>query len=341
LCKATLVRLVTQRGQIVIIRRREFLRWASSIAALNAAVATARADAYPSRPVRIIIATTAGGSTDIVARTLAQWLTDKFGQSFVAENRPGGNNNVGTELAAHAVPDGYTLFMANSVNTINKALYGNLTYDFVADFAPIVHAMSSPLLMMVHPSVPAKTLPEFITYAKANPDKLSMGSGGNGSTGHLAGELFAMMAGVRMIHVPYRGESAAMTDLLGGQPQVAFLTTGSSISFVRAGSVRALAVTSLAPLPGMSDVPPMAQFLPGYSAYGRSGLCAPKGVPADIIGLLNRSLDAALADPAMKGRIAEMGGVAPGGSPADFASFIADDIEKWKKVAAFAGVTVN
>jgi tripartite-type tricarboxylate transporter receptor subunit TctC len=341
LCKAGLVRLVTQRGQIVIIRRREFLYWASSIAALNAAVATARADAYPSRPVRIIIATTAGGSTDIVARTLAQWLTDKLGQSFVAENRPGGNNNVGTEIAAHAAPDGYTLFMANSVNTINTALYRNLTYDFVADFAPIVHAMSSPLLMMVHPSVPAKTLPEFITYAKANPDKLSMGSGGNGSTGHLAGELFAMMAGVRMIHVPYRGESAAMTDLLGGQPQVAFLTTGSSISFVRAGSVRALAVTSLAPLPGMSDVPPMAQFLPGYSAYGRSGLCAPKGVPADIIGLLNRSLDAALADPAMKGRIAEMGGVAPGGSPADFASFIADDIEKWKKVAAFAGVTVN
>jgi tripartite-type tricarboxylate transporter receptor subunit TctC len=341
LCKATLVRLVTQRGQIVIIRRREFLRWASSIAALNAAVATARADAYPSRPVRIIIATTAGGSTDIVARTLAQWLTDELGQSFVAENRPGGNNNVGTELAAHAVPDGYTLFMANSVNTINTALYSNLTYDFVADFAPIVHAMSSPLLMMVHPSVPAKTLPEFIAYAKANPDKLSMGSGGNGSTGHLAGELFAMMAGVSMIHVPYRGESAAMTDLLGGQPQVAFLTTGSSISFVRAGSARALAVTSSSPLLGLPDVPPMAQFLPGYSAYGWSGLCAPKGVPADIIGLLNRSLDAALADPAMRGRIAEMGGIAPGGSPADFASFIADDIEKWKKVAAFAGVTVN
>jgi tripartite-type tricarboxylate transporter receptor subunit TctC len=341
LCKATLVRLVTQRGQIVIIRRREFLRWASSIAALNAAVATARADAYPSRPVRIIIATTAGGSTDIVARTLAQWLIDELGQSFVAENRPGGNNNVGTELAAHAVPDGYTLFMANSVNTINTALYSNLTYDFVADFAPIVHAMSSPLLMMVHPSVPAKTLPEFIAYAKANPDKLSMGSGGNGSTGHLAGELFAMMAGVRMIHVPYRGESAAMTDLLGGQPQVAFLTTGSSISFVRAGSARALAVTSSSPLLGLPDVPPMAQFLPGYSAYGWSGLCAPKGVPADIIGLLNRSLDAALADPAMKGRITEMGGIAPGGSPADFASFIAEDIEKWKKVAAFAGVTVN
>jgi tripartite-type tricarboxylate transporter receptor subunit TctC len=341
LCKAALVRLVTQWGQIVIIRRREFLRLASSIAALNAAVAIARADTYPSRPVRIIIATTAGGSTDIVARMLAQWLTDKLGQSFVAENRPGGNNNVGTELAAHAAPDGYTLFMANSVNTINTALYRNLTYDFVADFAPIVHAMSSPLLMMVHPSVPAQTLPEFIAYAKANPDKLSMGSGGNGSTGHLAGELFAMMAGVRMIHVPYRGESAAMTDLLGSQPQVAFLTTGSSISFVRAGSVRALAATSLAPLPGMPDVPPMAQFLPGYSAYGWSGLCAPKGVPADVIGLLNRSLNGALADPTVKTRIAEMGGIAPGGSPSDFASFIAEDIEKWKKVAAFASVTVN
>lgn len=325
----------------MIVRRREFLSWALSIAAFNAAVATGRADAYPSRPVRIIIATTAGGSTDIVARMLAQWLTDKLGQSFVVENRPGGNNNVGTELAAHAAPDGYTLFMANSVNTINTALYHNLTYDFVADFAPVVHAMSSPLLMIVHPTVPAKTLPEFIAYAKANPDKISMGSGGNGSTGHLSGELFAMMAGVRMIHVPYRGESAAMTDLLGGQPQIAFLTTGSSISFVRAGSVRALAVTSSASLPGLPGVPPMAQFLPGYSAYGWSGLCVPKGVPADIIGLLNRSLNAALADPAIKARIAEMGGIAPGGSPADFASFVAVDIEKWKKVAAFAGVTAN
>jgi tripartite-type tricarboxylate transporter receptor subunit TctC len=325
----------------VKIRRREFLHWATRLAVLNAVIGTVRADTYPSRPVRIIIATTAGGSTDIVARMLAQWLTDNLGQTFVAENRPGGNNNVGTELAAHATPDGYTLFMANSVNTINTALYRNLTYDFVADFVPIVHAMSSPLLMMVHPSVPAKTLPEFIAYAKANPDKVSMGSGGNGSTGHLAGELFAMMAGVKMIHVPYRGESAAMTDLLGGQPQVAFLTTGSSISFVRAGSVRALAVTSPAPLPGLPDVPPMAQFLPGYSAYGWSGLCAPKGVPMDVVGLLNRSLNAALGDPAIMRRIAEMGGTAPGGSPADFAGFIADDIEKWRKVAEFAGVSVN
>ena len=323
------------------IRRREILRWTLSIAVLNAVIATARADTYPSRPVRIIIATTAGGSTDIVARMLAHWLTDRLGESFVAENRPGGNNNVGTELAAHAAPDGYTLFMANSVNTFNTALYRNLTYDFVTDFVPIVHAMSSPLLMLVHPSVPAKTLPEFIAYAKANPDKLGMGSGGNGSTGHLAGELFAMMAGVKMIHVPYRGESAAMTDLLGGQPQVVFVTTGSSISFVRAGSVRALAVTSSASLPGLPDVPTMAEFLPGYTAYGWSGLCAPKNVPADIISALNQSLNTALADPAIKARIAEMGGTAPGGSSVDFAKFIADDIEKWKKVAVFAGVSVN
>jgi tripartite-type tricarboxylate transporter receptor subunit TctC len=325
----------------VKIRRREFLRWASSIAALNAVIETARADTYPSRPVRIVIATTAGGSTDIVARMLAQWLTDKLGQSFVAENRPGGNNNVGTEFAIRAAPDGYTLFMANSVNTINTAMYHNLTYDFVAGFVPVVHAMSSPLLMMVHPSVPANTLPEFIAYAKANPDKISMGSGGNGSTGHLAGELFAMMAGVKLIHVPYRGESAAMTDLLGGQPQVAFLTTGSSISFVRAGSVRALAVTSSALLPSLPDVPPMAQFLPGYVAYGWSGLCGPRGMPWDVVGLLNRSLNAALADPVIKARIAEMGGIAPGGSPADFARFIAEDIDKWRKVAAFAGVSAN
>ncbi len=299
------------------------------------------AQTYPSRPVRIIVATTAGGSTDIAARLIAQWLTDKLGQSFIVENRAGGNNNVGTELAAHSAADGYTLFMANSVNSINKVLYKNLNYDFIADFIPIVHVMRSPLLLMVHPSVPAKTVPEFIAYAKSNPNKLSIGSGGSGSTGHLAGELFMMISGVRMVHVPYRGESVAMTDLLGGQPQVLFATTGSSISFVKSGAVRALAVTSLTRLDQLPDVPPMAQFLPGYEANGWSGLCAPRNISAEIVGLLNKQINDALADPTIRQRIADMGGTAPGGTPADFARYIADEIEKWGKVAAFAGIKAD
>jgi len=325
----------------VKIQRRRFLRLAGGIATLGMASGMARAETYPSRPVRIIVATSAAGSTDIAARLVAQWLTEKLGQSFVVENRPGGNNNIGTEVAARSAADGYTLFMANSVNAINTALYKNLDYDFVADFAPVVHVMSSPLLMMVHPSVPATTVPEFIAYAKANPDKLSMGSGGNGSTGHLAGELFMMMTGVKMLHVPYRGESLAMTDLLGGQAQVVFATTGSSISFVKAGSVRALAVTTSERLAGLPDVPPMAQFLPGYDASGWSGLCAPKGTPTDIVDLLNKQVNAALASPTISQRVADMGGTAPGGSPADFAKFIAGEIDKWAKVATFAGVKVN
>jgi len=323
------------------IERRRFLLSASGIATCFAAFGVASAETYPSRPVRIIVATTAGGSTDIAARLLAQWLTERLGQSFVVENRPGGNNNIGTEVAARSPADGYTLFMANSVNAINAALYKNLSYDFVADFAPVIHVLTSPLFMMVHPSIPATTVPEFIAYAKTNPDTISMGSGGNGSSGHLAGELFMMMAGVKMLHVPYRGESLAMTDLLGGQAQVVFATTGSSISFVRAGSVRALAVTTPSSLPGLPDVPPLAQFLPGYEAGGWSGLCVPKNTPSAIVDLLNTQINAALVSATIRQRMADMGGTVPGGSPADFAEFIAGDIEKWTKVATFAGVTMN
>jgi tripartite-type tricarboxylate transporter receptor subunit TctC len=317
------------------------LFYLAGAAALAGPLPLARAESYPARPVRIIVATTAGGSTDIAARLIAQWLTAKLGQSFVVENRAGGNNNVGSELAAHSPADGYVLFMANSVNSINTVLYRNLNYNFVTDFTPVVHVMSSPLFMMVHPSVPAKTVPEFIAYAKANPDKLSMGSGGNGSVGHLAGELFMMRAGVRMVHVPYHGESAAISDLLGGQPQVLFATTGSAISFVKAGSVRALAVTSAASLDGLPDIPPLAQFLPGYDVNGWSGLCVPKGTPAEIAAGLNREVNASLADPSIRARIAAMGAIAPGGSSADFAKYIADEIDKWRKVVAFAGIQVN
>jgi tripartite-type tricarboxylate transporter receptor subunit TctC len=324
----------------VITSRRQFFRLATGVAALAGATA-ARADTYPSRPVRIIVATTAGGSTDIAARLIAQWLATKLGGSFVVENRSGGNNNVGSEFAAHAPADGYTLFMANSVNSINTVLYKNLNYNFVTDFTPVIHVVRSPLFMLVHPAVPAKSVPEFIAYAKANPNKLAMGSGGSGSTGHLAGELFMMRTGVHMTHVPYRGESAALADMLGGEPQVLFSTTGSAISFVRAGTLRALALTSPARLDGLPDVPPLARFVPGYEVNGWSGLCVPKGTSTAIVILLNTQINAALADPAIRQRIAAMGSVAPGGSPADFARYIADEIGRWQKVVAFAHIQAN
>ena len=330
----------TPRGQTVTIPRRQFLRLATGAAAL-AGAETARAETYPVRPVHIIVATTAGGATDIAARLIAQWLTTKLGQSFVVENRSGGNNNVGSEFAAHAPADRYTLFMANSVNSINTVLYKHLNYNFVTDFTPIVRVMGSTLFLLVHPAVPAKTVPEFIAYAKANPGKVTMGSGGSGSTGHLAGELFMMRTGVHMVHVPYRGESAALTDLLAGQPQVMFSTTGSAMSFVKAGTVRALAVTSSTRLDSLPDIPTLAQFVPGYEVNSWSGLCAPKKTPNGIVTLLNTPTNAALTDPTIRQRIADMGGVAPGGSPAAFAAYINDEIGRWEKVVAFAHIQVN
>ncbi|HEY6255375.1 MAG TPA: tripartite tricarboxylate transporter substrate binding protein [Xanthobacteraceae bacterium] len=320
------------------IQRRRFLRLAGGVATLPVASRIAQAETYPSRSVRIIVATSAGGGTDIAARLVAQWLSEKLGRSFVVENRPGGNNNIGTETAAHSSADGYTLFMANSVNTINASLYQKLAYNFIADFEPVVHVMRSPLLLMVHPSVPARTVPEFIAYAKANPEAITMGSGGSGSSGHMAGELFMMMTGVRMIHVPYRGEALAMADLLAGQAQVVFATTGSALAFAKAGAVRALAVATQAHLDALADVPPLAQFLPGYEASGWSGLCAPKSTPAEIVALLNRQINAAIADPTIRQRIAELGGTPRGGSSADFAEFIAEETERWAKVVKFAGI---
>jgi tripartite-type tricarboxylate transporter receptor subunit TctC len=325
----------------VNIRRRRFLCLAGGVATLPVATHIVRAETYPSRPVRIIVATTAGGATDLAARLVAQWLTEKLGQSFFVENRPGGNNNIGTEAAARSPADGYTLFMANSVNTINASLYQKLNYNFIADFAPVVRVVRSPLLMMVHPSVPAKTVPEFIAYAKANPDKISLGSGGHGSSGHMAGQLFMMLTGVRMVHLPYRGESLAMTDLLGGQAQVVFATTGSAIAYAKAGTVRTLAVTTEVRLDGLLDVPPLAQFLPGFEVSGWSGLCAPKNTPAEIVALLNKEINAAIADPKFRQRVADLGGTSPGGSSADFARFLADETERWAKVVKFAGIKAD
>ena len=323
------------------IHRRTFLRVTAAAAALPAASRIAFAQTYPARPVKILIATSAGGSTDIMARLLAQWFTDKLGQSFFVENRPGGGNNIGTEMAARAPADGYTLFMANSVNSINGWVYEKLNYNFLADFTAIVNAQFSPLLMMVHPSVPAKTVPEFIDYAKANPTKVNMGSGGVGATGHLSGELFQMMAGLKLQHVPYRGEAMAMTDLISGQAQLVFATTGSSLQYVKAGSVRALAVTTPESIDLLPDVPPLAKFLPGYVARGWSGLVAPKNTPAAIIALLNKQANEAMRDPKIRQRFIDMGGPPVGGTPEEFGKFLVEDTERWGKVVQFAGVKVN
>jgi tripartite-type tricarboxylate transporter receptor subunit TctC len=322
----------------VNIQRRRFLRLAGGITTLPLATRMTRAETYPVRSVRIIVATTAGGGSDLAARVFAQWLSEKLGQPFFVENRPGGNNNIGTEAAARARADGYTLFWANSVNTINASLYQKLNYNFISDFAPVVRVVSSPLLLMVHPSVPATTVPEFISYLKANPDKVSVGSGGHGSSGHMASVLFMMLTGTGMVHLPYRGESVAMTDLLGGQVQVVFATTGSALAYAKAGTVRTLAVTTEARLDDLPDIPPVSQFLPGYDVSGWSGLCAPKNTPAEIVALLNKEINAAIADAKIRQRVADLGGTTPGGSPADFAKFITEETEKWFKVAKFANI---
>ncbi|HLH98830.1 MAG TPA: tripartite tricarboxylate transporter substrate-binding protein [Xanthobacteraceae bacterium] len=320
------------------IERRRLLRLAGGLAALAGAVDLAKAETYPSRSARILVATSAGGGTDIAARLIAQWLTEKLDCSFFVENRPGGNNNIGTEAAAHATADGSVLFMANSVNTINASLYQKLNYNFIADFEPVVLVVRSPLLMMVHPSVPARTVPEFIAYAKARPNMLSMGSGGSGSSGHMAGELFMMMTGIKLIHVPYRGESLAMADLIAGQAQIVFATTGSALAFTKAGTVRPLAVTTQVALAAIADVPSLTQFLPGYEASGWSGLCAPKGTSPEIVAILNREVNAALNHPVIRQHIADIGGTPQGGTPAEFAKFIAEDTQRWAKVVKFAGI---
>jgi tripartite-type tricarboxylate transporter receptor subunit TctC len=321
------------------IARRRILQIAA--AGLAALPRLANAQSYPSSPVRIIVATSAGGTTDIVARLIAGWLSERLGQTFVVENRPGGGNNIGTEAAVRAPADGHTLFLANTVNAINTTLYQNLTYNFTTDMVPVAILMRSPLVMQVHPTVPARTVPEFIAHAKANPGKINMGSGGNGATGHVSGELFKMMSGVKMVHVPYRGEALALTDLLGGQVQVVFATVGSSIGYLRAGQLRPLAITTAARSDALPDVPSLADFLPGYEASSWNGLCAPRNTPAAIIDKLSREINTALADPKIKARFAELGGPPIGGSPAEFGKVIADDTEKWAKVIKVSGTKPN
>ena len=319
------------------LRRRRFLQISAAAAAFPALPHLARAETYPSRTVRIIVATTAGGTTDIVARLLGQWLTDKLGQPFVVENRTGGGNNIGTEAAARSPADGYTLFMANTVNAINTTLYKNLNYNFTTDLVPVAIVMRSPVIMQVHPSVPAKTVPEFIAYAKANPGRVNMGSGGVGSTGHMAGELFQLLSGITLTHVPYRGESLALTDLLGGQVQIVFATAGSSIQYIKADKLRPLAVTTTERIALLPDLPTLKEYIPDYEASSWNGLTAPKNTPPEIIEKLNREINTAMADPKIKSRIVDMGGPPIIAPPADFGTIIAEDTAKWAKVIQFSG----
>ena len=320
------------------VKRRELLL---GFAALPMASHIAVAETYPSHLARILVATSAGGGTDLVARFIAQWLSERLGQSFFVENRPGGGNNIGTEMAAHSPADGYTLFMANTVNAINNSLYQNLNYNFIADFAPIANVMGTPLLVLVHPSVEAKSVTELIALAKASPGKLNLASGGVGSTGHMSAELLQMMAGIKFTHVPYRGEALALTDLIAGQAQVMISTTGSSLQYAKAGTVRALATTTDDRVVELPDVPPLSKAVPGYQANAWNGLCAPKGTPPEIITLLNKEVNLAMASPKIKERIANLGGVALPGSPEDYGRTIAADTEKWTRVVQFSGAHVN
>jgi tripartite-type tricarboxylate transporter receptor subunit TctC len=298
----------------------------------------ARAQAYPSRPVRIVVPFTPGGASDITARLMGQWLSERLGQQFVIDNRPGGGTNIGTEAVVRAPADGYTLLMVGGYNAINATLYDKLNHNFIRDIAPVAGIIVVPNVMVVNPSVPAATVPEFIAYAKSKPGKTTMASAGTGTPSHVTGELFKMMAGVNLVHVPYRGGGPALTDLLSGQVQVMFATMPSSIEYIRAGKLRALAVATATRSEALPDVPTVGEFVPGYEASSWSGLGAPRATPAEIVDKLNKEVNAALDDPKMKARLADLGGVALPGSPADFGKLIADETEKWAKVIKFAGI---
>jgi tripartite-type tricarboxylate transporter receptor subunit TctC len=321
--------------------RRRFLRLATGVAALPVISGMARAQTYPARPVRLIVTVPAGGSPDIIGRLIGQWLSERLGQPFVVENRPGASANIGTELVTKASPDGDTLLLAMSANAINAALYSHLNYNFIRDTVPVASIAHIPLVMDVNLAVPAKTVPEFIDYAKANPGKINLASGGTGTPLYVAGALFQMMAGVKMTEVAYQGESAAMPDLLGGQVQALFGVMPASLGYIRSGKVRALAVTTAKRQAVLPDLPAMAEFLPGYEASGWYGVVAPKGTPPEIVDTLNKQINAALADPHMRQRLAELGCDVFAGTPADFGNFIASETDKWAKVIKFANVKAD
>jgi tripartite-type tricarboxylate transporter receptor subunit TctC len=318
--------------------RRTVLHWAAGAFAPPALLRFARAQTYPARAVRIVITFPAGSTSDILIRPLAQWLQERLGQSFVIENRPGAGGTIGTEAVVRASPDGYTLLLIAGAHMVNATLYDRLSYNFIRDIAPVASISRETGVMLVHPSVPAKTVPEFIAHAKDNPGKLNMASSGIGSTSHVAGELFKMMTGIDVTHVPYRGSPPALTDLLGGQVQLYFANMGGSIEHIRAGKLHALAVITATRSQALPDVPTVGEFVPGYEASSVWGLGAPRNTPAEIVDVLNKEINAALADPKMKARLAELGGTALPASPAEFGKVIADETEKWAKVIKFAGI---
>ena len=326
---------------IMKLSRRRFLQAASGAIALPASSRLARAQAYPSRPVRLIIGYTPGGSADLTARLMGQWLSEKLGQSFVIENRPGGGTNIATEAALRSPPDGYTLLLVAPANAINATLYDKLNFNFIKEVEPVAGLIRFPNVVVVNPSVPVKTIPELIAYAKANPGKLNMASSGNGSTIQMSGELFKMLTGINMVHVPYRGGAPALTDLIAGQVQVMFDNLPTCAEHVKSGKLRGLAVTSTARSEVLPDLPTVADFLPGYEASAWYGIGAPKGTPAEIVDRLNKTVNEILADPKVKAKFSEYGAILLPGSAADFGKLLADETEKWGKVVKFAGAKVD
>jgi tripartite-type tricarboxylate transporter receptor subunit TctC len=316
---------------------RQFLQLAAGAGALPAVSRIARAQVYPTRPVRIIVGFPAGGPADIVARLMAQWLSERLGQQFVIENRPGAASNIGTEAALKAPPDGYTLLQVTSTNAVNVTFYDNLNFNFASDIAPVAGIIRVPFVMELNPSVPANTVPEFIAYAKANPGKINMASGGNGTSVHITGELFKMMAGVNLVHVPYRGSAPALTDMISGQVQVMFDVLTSSLQHIRSGALRALAVTTATRSKALPDLPTVGDFLPGYEASAWYGVAAPKNTPSEIVDKLNMEINVGLADSKLRARLADLGGTVIPGSPAAFGRLITEEIEKWGKVVKFSG----
>jgi len=320
------------------LARRHFLQLAAAATACSAIVPIALAQSYPTRPVRWIVGYPPVGATDITARLIGQWLSERLGQPFVIENRAGASGNIGTEAVAKAAPDGYTLLLVNAGNTINESFYEKLNFAFLRDIAAVASIVRVPLVMLTNPSTPIRTVPEFVAFAKSNRGKLNMASPGIGTPHHVAGELFKMMANIEMIHVPYRGSAPALIDLIGGQVHVAFDTTTAAIEYVRSGKLRALAVTTAERSEALPDVPTMADFIPGYEATGWYGVGAPKSTPAEIIDKLNREINAALADANVKARLDALGATVVAGSPAEFAKFMTEETEKWAKVVKFSGI---
>jgi tripartite-type tricarboxylate transporter receptor subunit TctC len=321
--------------------RRQFLHLAAGIAASPALPRVASALDYPTRPVHLIVAVAPGGGNDIFARLMGQWLSERLSQPIIVENRPGAGNNLGTEMVAKASPDGYTLLLASSNNASNAALYEHLNFDFIRDIAPVAGIARTTLVMVVNPSVPAKTIPEFVAYAKANPGKVNMASSGIGSIGQLAGELFKMMAGVNMVHVPYRGNGPVLEALLAGEVEVAFPSLASAIEYIKSGRLRGLAVTSATRSAAMPELPSIGEFVPGYELSTWYGVGAPMGTPVEIIDKLNKEINAGLADPKLTAQFAELGDVPMPMTPFEFGKLVIADTEKLTKVVKFAGITLQ